>query len=190
MGRDYTGSVFQDPTGEDTMKRRGWLMLGGATLLSAVLLQPVLAHDRGYDGYYGYGGPMVGAPGMPGGYRYGYPYSYGDDDRGRYYGPGRHHGMGSRLDLSAEQRQAIHGIMRDARADFRHLEEKIRDKRYDLYDLIDEGKDDKKIDALADDIGDLIAERIKLRAAVRMKILDKLTPEQRDEARDIPFLGH
>jgi Spy/CpxP family protein refolding chaperone len=168
------------------MKQRGWLILGCATLLSAALLQPALAHDRGYDDDYAYGRPMM-AP--PGGYRYGpaygwgYGYGYGD----RHHGPGMRHG-GGRLDLSDEQRRAIHGIMRDARGDFRQLEDKIRDKRYDLYDVIDAGKDSNKIATLADDIGDLMAERIKLRAAVRIKILNELTPEQRDEARDIPFL--
>ena len=172
------------------MKRRGWLLLGCTALLSTALLQPVLAHDRGYDNYE-YGRPMVGGPGFPGGYPYGNPYGYGYgyDHRDHQGMPGMHHRM-QRLDLSDEQHDAIRKIMHDARADFRKLEEKISDRRYDLYDLIDEGKDTKKINALADEIGDLMAERIKLRAAVRMKVLKELTPEQRDDARDIPFLGY
>jgi len=171
------------------MKRRGWLLLGCTALLSTALLQPVLANDRDYDNC-DHGRPMMGGPGFPGGYPYGnsYGYGYGYGYRDHHSIPGMYHGM-ERLDLSDEQHDAIHKIMRDARSDFRKLEEKIQDKREDLYDLIDEGKDTKKIDALADEIGDLMAERIKLRADVRMKILKELTPKQRDEARDIPFLG-
>lgn len=169
------------------MKRRGWLLLGCTVLLSTAALQPVLAHERGYDDY-GYGRPMMDGRGYPGGYPYAYPYGYG-------YGYRHHQSMPGmlpdqrRLDLSDQQRDAIHKIMRDSRADFRRLEDKIRDKRYDLYDLIDAGKDKQKIADLADEIGTLIAERIKLRADVRMKILHELTAKQRDEARDIPFLG-
>ena len=51
------------------MKRRGWLLLGCTALLSTALLQPVLAHDRGYDDY-DYGRPMMGGPGFQGGYPY------------------------------------------------------------------------------------------------------------------------
>ena len=171
------------------MKRRGWLLLGCTALLSTALLQPVLAHDRDYD-HCDHGRPMMGGPGFPGGYpdgrAYGYGYGYGYRDH--HSMRDGDHGM-QRLDLSDEQQDAIHKIMRAARSDFRQLEEKIRDKQDDLYDLIDEGKDTKKIDGLADEIGDLMAARIKLRADVRMKVLKELTPKQRDEAGDIPFLG-
>jgi len=172
------------------MKRRGWLLLGCSVILSTALLQPVLAHDRGYDDYYGYGRPMVGGPGFPGGHPYGYQNDHCDRERqnGSDMSHGMRHGM-RQLDLGDEQDKAIHKILRDSRSDFRKIEEKIRDKRYDLYDLIAEGKDSNKIDALADEIGDLMADRIKQRAAVRIRILQLLTPEQRDEARDIPFLG-
>jgi Spy/CpxP family protein refolding chaperone len=99
-----------------------------------------------------------------------------------------HHGL-RQLDLNDKQEKAIHKIMRDSRADFRHLEEKIRDKRYELYELIDGSQDQARLNKLADEIGDLMAERIKLRVATRVKILQELTADQREEARDIPFLG-
>jgi len=177
------------------MKLNKWFTVGCATVLTAAMLQPALAHDRRSNDGYGYsydnsyGGSRMGMPGHNG--------HYGNDQRGPHgYGhPGmNHHGMGmkglgNRLDLSDEQEKAIHKIMRSSRKDFRRLEESIRDKRYDLYDQIDAGADSKKLDALADDLGALMAERIKLRVQMRMNIMQELTADQREEARDIPFFG-
>lgn len=175
------------------MKQSKWLAISCATALTVAMIQPVLAHDwRSNDGYgneNSYGGPMMGMPGNYG--------AYGYDQRGPHgygaYRPG-HHGMDKnnifhRLDLSDEQQKSIRKIMHESRSGFRKLEEKIRDKRYDLYDQIDEASDSKKIDKLADEIGVLMADRIKLRVQMRMKIMKELTPDQREEARDIPFFG-
>lgn len=167
------------------MKRRTWLLVGCTALLSLILIQPVFAHGWGYNDD-DYGRPMNGGPGFQGGYPpNGMPYGgYGYREH-RHMPDMRHSRPG--LDLSDKQHDAIHEIMRNARSDFRHLEEKIRDKRSDLYDLIDEGKDMKKINTLADEIGALMAQRIKLRASIRIKIMKVLTADQRKEARDMPM---
>ena len=162
------------------MKRRGWMMLGGAALLGMMTMQAAMAHDDDWRGY----GPPKGMPGY---------YGDRDCDGPDFYGHGHHgmkgHGISDRLDLSDEQESAIRKIMHEARKDFRKVEDKITEKRDDLYVLIDDGKSGKDTDKLANEIGDLMAERIKLRVDIREKINKVLTPEQRDAAEDMPFFG-
>jgi Spy/CpxP family protein refolding chaperone len=172
------------------MKQRGWLMAGGAVALTVLSLQAAVAHDGWNNSPPP--GPMMGVPGHAG-YGPGYQDGYGS---GRSYGDGyghhgSRHGMGEdrfeRLHLTDEQRQALRKIMRDARSDFRSIENRLSDARYALYDLLDADKVGKDSDKLADTMGDLMAERIKLRTAMRIKINKVLTKEQREEARDMPF---
>jgi Spy/CpxP family protein refolding chaperone len=166
-------------------------MISGAAALTLLTLQTAGAHDSwsgpGPGPGYGYNGPS-GMPGHPG---------YGNDGYSNQgYG---HHGskhrsmMGNdameRLDLSDDQQREIRKIMHDARKDFRKIHEKMSDKRYALYDLIDDDKVGKDSDKLADEMGALMAEQIKLRTSLRAKINKVLTKEQREEAQDIPFFG-
>jgi len=173
------------------MKRRGWLVLGCTTALTLGTLQMAVAHES--NGQYNYGHQMMGGPGY---YGPGYGnYGPGGDMYSGGHHKGRHHGtmMGrdgiEDLDLSDEQRSSIRKIMRDARKDFRRIQDKLSDKRYALYDLIEDNKGGKEADALADAMGDLMAERIKLRTAMRMQVNKVLNKEQREAARDIPFFG-
>jgi len=186
IAREYTDprDVLIPYYRRKAMKQRGWMMLGGAALLGMMTMQAAMAHDDDWRGY----GPPKGMPGYSG------P-GYGDRDCDgpNFHGFGHHgmkgHDVSDGLDLSDEQESAIRKILHEARKDFRKVEDKITEKRHALYDLIDDGKSGKETDKLASEIGDLMAERIKLRVALREKINKQLTPEQRDEAEDMPFFG-
>lgn len=155
-----------------------------AMSLLAVLAQPGFAHDRddGYRDGRTMPPPMMGWQG-PG---------YGNAPwRHHQYGPmmfGRHgDGPFSELELSTEQRQAIRKIYRDNRTKMHHLQDELSDKRQDLYAMLDDDYDIKKVRKQAESMAALMADRIVMRAEIRARINKVLTAEQREQIDDFYF---
>jgi Spy/CpxP family protein refolding chaperone len=86
------------------------------------------------------------------------------------------------LDLSDEQKEAVHAILKDTRKDLQAVGEAGSDNRQALHEaLTAETLDEDALAKAATGAGDLVAERIVIAAHAARAVMAELTEEQRAE---------
>lgn len=91
--------------------------------------------------------------------------------------------MLDKLNLTADQRAKIDGILKAAQPTFADLRATDRDNKDQLRALEGENYDEGKVKALADAQGAELSKRIQARAKLRNDIYQVLTPEQRQQVK-------
>lgn len=84
-------------------------------------------------------------------------------------------------DLTDEQRDKLLQLQKERRGQMRALGDAMRDIRRQLMDAMDDGADDKTVQALAEKAGDQMTARILARAEAKKKVDAILTDKQRKE---------
>jgi Spy/CpxP family protein refolding chaperone len=85
----------------------------------------------------------------------------------------------SQLDLSSEQKSAIHKLVLQAEPQIIQYTIRYNENNYVLNNLAEANYDKKKVDQLADQQGDIESQVIQLRMKMRHEIYEILTPMQR-----------
>jgi len=86
------------------------------------------------------------------------------------------------LNLSEEQKESVHTIMQDMKAEVRPIMGEMRANHMQLKDLVKaESYDEAAVADLAKKEGDLAAQRIMIGSKAVAEVLSQLTAEQRDE---------
>ena len=128
---------------------------------------------------------IVGILGVSG-FAFGDRGHYGGGWSGKGFSTEKIERMADRLDLSDEQRDAVHEIVDKARPAFREYRKDLREGRKQLMELATRDEFDKAaIASLADNQGKIIAEMIVHGAEVMNDVRAVLTLEQRAEATEM-----
>lgn len=101
--------------------------------------------------------------------------------------PGMHiEHLADRLDVSDEQRDALRRIADEQRPRMRSLHDRLRENHRALRDLDPAATDYAAgVESLAQQQGELAAEMVRARSDMRQAVHGVLTPEQREQARQL-----
>ena len=90
--------------------------------------------------------------------------------------------MAAQLNLTDDQKQQAHSIMKSARESAQPINQQLKQNRVALHDAVKAGKPDADIDQLAATTGSLMGQTIAIRTKAFAKVYALLTPEQRTKA--------
>ena len=113
-------------------------------------------------------------------------------DHGYGHGPGINvERMADRLDLSGEQRDAIRGLVDEARPALQGYHDRLRENHRQLRELTQaDTADETAIRELANDQGAIVADMIVARTQLMRAIRAELTPEQQTQLDELMQQRH
>ena len=113
----------------------------------------------------------------------------GDCGKGWHHHKGRHHGMHrflEKLNLTDAQKDQIHAIVTEERANIKPLVQKLKEGRNELRAATKEGAfDEQQVRSLASKQASTITEMIVAKQRMKARIFKVLTPEQRAQAQKL-----